>query len=200
MTVGLGFGLQEIFANFISGLIILFEQPIRVGDVVTVSDVTGTVTNIKIRATTIRKWDQKELIVPNKEFMTGRLINWTLTDGVLRLDFAVGIAYGSDIAKAERVLYEVAEGHQKVLKDPKPIVLFRDFGDSSLDFELRAYVSGIDSYVPVWHEINCAIDTAFRAAGVEIAFPQRDIHIRSTSKETPMDLRPGPDSISPPRA
>lgn len=199
MTVGLGFGLQEIFANFISGLIILFEQPIRVDDVVTISDVTGTVTNIRIRATTIRKWDQKELIVPNKEFMTGRLINWTLTDSVLRLDFTVGIAYGSDIAKAERLLYEVAKANPKVLKEPEPIVLFRDFGNSSLDFELRVYVSGIDNRLPVWHEINCAIDTAFRAAGVEIAFPQRDIHVRSVSKGIPVDLGPGPDSIAPPR-
>jgi potassium-dependent mechanosensitive channel len=198
MTVGLGFGLQEIFANFISGLIILFEQPIRVDDVVTISDVTGTVTNIRIRATTIRKWDQKELIVPNKEFMTGRLINWTLTDSVLRMDFAVGVAYGSDIEKTERLLYKVAGDNKKALKDPKPVVVFKSFGSSSLDFELRVYISGMDSYVPVWHEINCAIDRTFREAGIEIAFPQRDIHIRSISGDISMDLKGGPDSVTHP--
>jgi potassium efflux system protein len=193
ITVGLGFGLQEIFANFISGLIILFEQPVRVDDVVTVGDVTGTVTKIKIRATTIRKWDQRELVVPNKEFITGRLINWTLSDKILRRDFIVGIAYGSDIAKAEKTLYEVAQANPYVLENPKPIVLFKSFGDSSLEFELRVYVSGIDNYLPVWHGINCAIDDAFRKAGIEIAFPQRDLHIRSVQTNIPVDLSRPPE-------
>jgi potassium efflux system protein len=193
ITVGLGFGLQEIFANFISGLIILFEQPVRVDDVVTVGDVTGTVTKIKIRATTIRKWDQRELVVPNKEFITGRLINWTLSDNILRRDFVVGIAYGSDIAKAERILYEVAKANPMVLENPRPIVLFRSFGNSSLEFELRVYVTGIDNYLPVWHSINCAIDDAFRKAGIEIAFPQQDIHIRSAKVNIPIDLNRPPE-------
>jgi potassium efflux system protein len=188
MTVGLGFGLQEIFANFISGLIILFEQPVRMDDVVTIGDVTGTVTKIKIRATTIRKWDQRELVVPNKEFITGRLINWTLSDKVLRSDFVVGIAYGSDIAKAEKTLYEVAGANPLVLENPKPIVLFRGFGDSSLEFELRVYIAGIENYIPVWHGINCAIDDAFRKAGIEIAFPQHDLHIRSIKTNIPIDV------------
>ena len=179
MTVGLGFGLQEIFANFVSGLIILFEQPVRVDDVVTIGDVTGKVTKIRIRATTIRRWDQRELIVPNKEFITGHLINWTLSDNVLRQEFSVGIAYGSDIAKAEKILYEVAAANPMVLKDPKPMVIFRGFGDNSLNFDLRLYISGMDKWIPVWHRINCAIDTEFRKAGVEIAFPQRDLHLRS---------------------
>ena len=193
VTVGLGFGLQEIFANFISGLIILFEQPIRVDDVVTVGDVTGTVTKIKIRATTIRKWDQRELVVPNKEFITGRLINWTLSDKILRRDFVVGIAYGSDIAKAERTLYDVAKANPMVLENPRPIVLFRSFGDSSLEFELRVYVAGIENYLPVWHDINCAIDDAFRKAGIEIAFPQQDIHIRSAKANIPINLNRPPE-------
>ncbi len=193
MTVGLGFGLQEIFANFISGLIILFEQPVRVDDVVTVGDVTGTVTKIKIRATTIRKWDQRELVVPNKEFITGRLINWTLSDNILRRDFIVGIAYGSDIAKAERTLYDVAKVNPMVLDNPRPIVLFRSFGNSSLEFELRVYVAGIENYLPVWHGINCAIDDAFRKAGIEIAFPQQDIHIRSAEANIPINLNRPPE-------
>ena len=183
MTVGLGFGLQEIFANFISGLIILFEQPVRVDDVVTVGDVTGRVAKIKIRATTIRKWDQRELIVPNKEFITGRLINWTLSDSLLRMIFPVGIAYGSDIRKAERVLYEIAEAEPKVLGDPKPVVIFTGFGASSLDFELRVYFTGMDTYLPLWHDVNCAIDDAFRKADIEIAFPQHDLHLRSADPD-----------------
>jgi potassium efflux system protein len=186
MTVGLGFGLQEIFANFISGLIILFEQPIRVDDIVTVGDVTGKVTKIKIRATTIRKWDQRELIMPNKEFITGTLINWTLSDTVVRHDFLVGIAYGSDIRKAERLLYEIAASNPAILKDPPPVVLFKSFGENSLDFELRVCVSDMDSYVRVWHSVNCAIDDAFRKAGIEIAFPQRDLHIRTINADLPL--------------
>ena len=179
MTVGLGFGLQEIFANFVSGLIILFEQPIRVDDVVTIEDVTGTVTKIRIRATTIRRWDQRELVVPNKEFITGRLVNWTLSDNILRREFVVGIAYGSDTAKAEKILYEVAGADPLVLKDPKPMVIFKGFGESSLDFELRVFISGMDNYFLVCHSINIAIDQAFRKADIEIAFPQRDLHVRS---------------------
>ncbi|MEN6426055.1 MAG: mechanosensitive ion channel domain-containing protein [Phycisphaerales bacterium] len=186
MTVGLGFGLQEIFANFISGLIILFEQPIRVDDVVTVGDVTGRVTKIKIRATTIRMWDERELIMPNKEFITGTLINWTLSDTVVRRDFPVGIAYGSDIRKAERLLYEIAASNRLVLKDPPPVVIFKGFGASSLDFELRVFLSGMENNIPVWHGVNCAIDDAFRKAGIEIAFPQQDVHIRSIQGELPI--------------
>jgi potassium efflux system protein len=187
MTVGLGFGLQEIFANFVSGLIILFEQPIRVDDVVTISEVTGKVSKIRIRATTIRRWDQRELVVPNKEFITGRLINWTLSDNVLRREFVVGIAYGSDIAKAEKILYDVARANPLVLSDPEPMVIFKNFGDNSLEFELRVYISGIDNYVPVWHGINCTIDSEFRKAGIEIAFPQRDLHIRSANTSIPIN-------------
>jgi len=189
MTVGLGFGLQEIFANFVSGLIILFERPVRVDDVVTIGNVTGIVAKIRIRATTIRRWDQRELIVPNKEFITGHLINWTLSDNVLRQEFSVGIAYGSDIAKAEKILYEVAAANPMVLKDPKPMVIFRSFGDNSLNFDLRLYISGMDKWISVWHQTNCAIDTEFRKAGVEIAFPQRDIHIRSMDPSIPFNTR-----------
>jgi potassium efflux system protein len=154
---------------------------------VTIAEVTGKVSKIRIRATTIRRWDQRELVVPNKDFITGRLINWTLSDNVLRREFVVGIAYGSDIAKAEKLLYEVARANPLVLEDPPPVVIFKSFGESSLEFELRVYISGIDNYVPVWHGINCAIDAEFRKAGIEIAFPQRDIHIRSIDASIPID-------------
>jgi potassium efflux system protein len=186
MTVGLGFGLQEIFANFVAGVIILFEQPIRVDDVVTVEDVTGMVSKIKIRATTIRRWDRRELIVPNKEFITSRLVNWTLSDNVMRMEFPVGIAYGSDTAKAEKILYDIARSDEQVLTDPAPVVVFKSFGDSCLDFELRVYFNGISTYVPLWHRTNMAIDKAFREANIEIAFPQRDLHIRSSDIPLPV--------------
>lgn len=188
--LGLGFGLQEIFANFVSGLIILFERPIRVGDTVTVGEVSGTVTKIRIRATWITAFDRKELVVPNKEFVTGRLINWTLSDAVLRIDVPVGIAYGSDTKRAIEVLEKVARESRRVLRDPPPQVLFLGFGDSSLSFELRAFVPNVAQLFATRHELHMQIDQAFREAGIEIAFPQRDLHVRSipegwlASKET----------------
>jgi len=186
MTVGLGFGLQEIFANFISGLIILFEQPVRVGDTITVGEVFGTVTRIRIRATTIQQWDRRELIVPNKEFITGRLINWTLSDTILRMEFPVGIAYGSDTEKAEKLLYRVAQQEDKILDDPAPRVVFKGFGDSALEFELRAFIPNLDDYVEIWHTINRSIDDTFREGGIEISFPQRDLHLRSVKRPFPV--------------
>ncbi|KPK66302.1 MAG: hypothetical protein AMK73_00330 [Planctomycetes bacterium SM23_32] len=179
MTVGLGFGLQEIFANFVSGLIILLERPMRVGDTVTAGDITGTVTRIRMRATTITDWDRKELVVPNKEFITGRLVNWTLSDRILRLVVPVGIAYGSDTARASGLLLEVAREHPDVLDEPEPSVVFMGFGASSLDFELRAFIPTVDVLLKVRNDLHMAIDRAFRDAGVEIAFPQHDVHIRS---------------------
>jgi potassium efflux system protein len=177
--LGLGFGLQEIFANFISGLIILFERPIRVGDTVTVGDVSGVVSKIRIRATWITAFDRKELVVPNKEFVTSQLINWSLSDPILRVDIKVGIAYGSDTEAAMRELLAVANANPMVLKLPAPDVFFLGFGDSTLDFELRCFSPDVDSRIKIVHALHLAIDRAFRAAGIEIAFPQRDVHIRS---------------------
>ncbi len=196
MTVGLGFGLQEIFANFVSGLIILFERPMRVGDTVTVGDVTGTVTKIRIRATTILDRDRKELVVPNREFITDRLVNWSLSDNIIRVIIPVGIAYGSDTEKAHRLLLQVARQDPLVLDEPEPLAFFLDFGDSSLGFELRVFVPGIQAWSPVRHSLHMAIDRAFREAGIEISFPQRDIHIRSIKATLPIEghepaARPG---------
>jgi potassium efflux system protein len=181
--LGLGFGLQEIFANFISGLIILFERPIRVGDTVSVGEVSGTVSKIRIRATWITAFDRKELIVPNKEFVTGRLINWTLSDAILRVSIPVGIAYGSDTDRAIEVLNQVARESRRVLRDPAPQVLFLSFGDSSLSFELRVFVRNAEQLFPARHDLHMSIDKAFREAGIEIAFPQRDLHVRSMPDE-----------------
>ncbi|WP_146596363.1 mechanosensitive ion channel domain-containing protein [Novipirellula galeiformis] len=179
MTVGLGFGLQEIFANFVSGIILLFERPARVGDTVTIGDVTGTVTRIRIRATTILDWDNKELVVPNKEFVTGNLVNWTLSNASLRLVTSIGVAYGSDTRLTTKLLYEVAEKNASVLEDPAPMVIFNEFGESTLQFELRVFVGGVMSYRRLKHELHLAIDDAFHAHNIEIAFPQRDLHVRS---------------------
>lgn len=179
LTFGLAFGLQEIFANFVSGLIILAERPVRIGDTVTVGNVTGSVTRIRMRATTITDWDRKELIIPNKNFITGDVINWTLSDPTLRLTIPVGISYSADIKKAESVLLELAQAHPLILDDPKPYVIFGNFGDSTLDFELRVFLPHADNLLTVKHDMHTRITEAFRREDIEIAFPQRDLHIRS---------------------
>ncbi len=182
VTVGLGFGLQEIFGNFISGLIILFERPIRVGDTVSVGDVHGTVGSIRIRSTTVIDWDRKEIVIPNKQFVTGMIVNWTLSDPILRLMIPVGIAYGSDTAVAEKLLLQAARENALVLADPPPSVVFDSFGDSALQFQLRVFIPHVDQMLRVRHMLHNSIDQAFRKAGIEIAFPQRDIHVRSADE------------------
>jgi potassium efflux system protein len=177
--LGLGFGLQEIFANLVSGIMILFERPFRVGDVVSVGDMTGIVSKIRIRATTILDWDHREHFIPNKTFITDRLINWTLSDQITRLVVKIGIAHGSDTVQAQAVLLEAARSHPLVLAEPPPTVFFVGFAESSLDFEVRVFVSKIDDRMPVLHDINTAIDKALREKGIGIPFPRRDIHIRS---------------------
>jgi len=184
ITLGIGFGLQEIFANFVAGIILLFERPIRLGDVVTVGNVSGRVSQINIRATTIQQFNNRELLVPNKEFITTQLINWTLRDSVLRFEVPVGIAYGSDTKQATEILNSILEKHPKVLRDPKPDVLFVSFGNSTLDFNLRGYVGAVDDLLETQSQLHYQIDDAFREADIEIAFPQQDIHIRSLPSGT----------------
>lgn len=179
LTFGLAFGLQEIFANFVSGLIILIERPIRVGDIVTVGETEGRVTQLRMRATTILDWNRREYLVPNKEFITGSVINWTLSDPVTRMVIPVGIAYGSDTAKARKLLMEVSKKNSLVLDDPAPSAIFRAFGASSLDFELRIFIGNRDLWPKLIDKMHSQIDEAFRKANIEIAFPQRDIHIRT---------------------
>ena len=190
LGVGLGFGLQEIVANFVCGLIVLFERPFRVGDTVTIGEVSGTVSRIRIRATTILDWDRKELIVPNKEFITGRLINWSLSDPISRFIIKVGIAYGSDTELAEKLLSKVLKENPLVLKDPQPSAYFLGFGDNSLNFELRLYINNIDNRLSVQHELHKAIDREFRQAGISISFPQRDIHFDA---DRPLKIQVVPD-------
>ena len=179
LGVGLGFGLQEIFANFISGLILLFERPIRVGDVVTIGEMTGTVNRIQIRATTIRDADNKEIVVPNKTFITERFVNWTLSDQVTRVVVTLGIAYGADVEQAIRLLLEIAHAHPKVMRTPAPQAALTGFGDSALLIELQVYAEELQHRTDVRHELNAEIYRAFATHGIELAYPQRDLHLRS---------------------
>jgi potassium efflux system protein len=183
LSVGLGFGLQEIFANFVSGLMILFERPMRIGDTVTVGNLSGTVSRIQIRATTIVDFDRKEIIVPNKTFVTSQLINWSLSDTVTRVTVKVGVAYGSDLALVRRLLLQIAEETPRVLKDPPPLVFFLNFGPSTLDHELRVHVRELADRNAAIDEINRRIDELFAQHGIEIAFAQMDVRIRSLAGE-----------------
>ncbi|ENO89166.1 mechanosensitive channel MscK [Thauera linaloolentis] len=179
LSVGLGFGLQEIFANFISGLIILFERPVRIGDVVTIGNLSGTVSRIQIRATTITDFDRKEIIVPNKTFVTGQLVNWSLSDTVTRVTMTMGVAYGSDLALTRKLLLQAAGENPRVLKEPAPLALLVAFGASTLDHELRLHVREIGDRTPVIDEVNRRIDALFREHAIEMAFNQIDVHVRS---------------------
>ena len=145
----------------------------------TVGGVSGTVTRIRMRATTITDWDRKELIIPNKTFITADVINWTLSDPTLRTTVLVGVSYGEDPEQVRSLLMGVAAAHAKVLNDPRPQALFTGFGDSTLNFELRVFIASIDDLIAVRHDLHAGILAAFRSAGVEIAFPQRDLHLRS---------------------
>ncbi|UAW97850.1 mechanosensitive channel MscK [Halopseudomonas nanhaiensis] len=180
LGVGLGFGLQEIFANFVSGLIILFERPVRIGDVVTIGNLSGTVNKIRIRATTITDFDRKEIIVPNKTFVTNQLINWSLNDTITRVTVMVGVAYGSDLPKVRELLMDIARNNPRVLRDPEPMVLFLSFGDSTLNHELRIHVKELMDRNQSIDEINREIDRQFREHRIEIAYRQMDINLRTS--------------------
>ncbi|MDB5346087.1 MAG: mechanosensitive ion channel [Schlesneria sp.] len=174
-SVGLGFGLQEIFANFVSGIILLFERPMRVGDVITIGDTTGTVSRIRFRATTIVDGDRKELIVPNKSFITGNLLNWTLSDSVNRVAVKVGVAYGSDPDRVRELLLKIASEHPSILKDPAPTASLEELGDSALIFQMRAFLPTLKDRQKATHELNTMIHDRFRAAGIDIPFPQQEV-------------------------
>ncbi|MCP5180291.1 MAG: mechanosensitive ion channel [Pseudomonadales bacterium] len=182
LSVGLGFGLQEIFANFVSGLILLFERPFRVGDIVTVDNLSGTVTRIRTRATTILDFDNKEIFVPNRTFITGQLINWTLSNAMTRVVIQVGVDYGSDTDLVHRLLMQVAQEHPRVVADPAPKSWFLSFGASSLDFELRVFVATIEDRLMVQDALNTRIAALFAEHGIGIAYPQLDVHIRGTGE------------------
>ena len=186
LSVGIGFGLQEIVANFISGLIILFEQPVRVGDVVTVGNVSGRVTKIRIRATTIRDFDNRELLVPNKEFITQQLLNWSLSDQVTRWVLEVGVAYGTDLEKAMGLISDIIHRHPQALSTPAPLITFEEFGDNSLLIRARFFVEQLDQRLQVASEVRLEINRRFNEEGIVVAFPQRDIHLDTNG---PLEVR-----------
>ncbi|MEQ4642262.1 mechanosensitive channel MscK [Providencia rettgeri] len=192
LTVGLGFGLQEIFANFVSGIILLFERPIRIGDTVTIGTYSGTVSKIRIRATTIVDFDRKEVIIPNKAFVTERLINWSLSDTVTRITIAIGVAYGSDLDKVKRVLLSAATSNNKVMTEPAPNVYFTSFGASTLDHELRFYVRQIGDRGVTSDEVNRAIDKLCRENDIDIAFNQLEVHLHNNKGDEVQEVKRRP--------
>ncbi len=178
--VGLGFGLQNITNNFISGIIILAERPIKLGDRVEVATVAGRVTKISLRSTTVVTNDNISIIVPNSEFITQTVTNWSHSDPRVRIRIPFGVAYGTDTDKLNEVIMSVAAADPAVLKEPAPALFFDNFGDSSLNFELAVWTQDLASSPRRFRsQINYAIDRALREAKIEIPFPQRDLHIRS---------------------
>ena len=188
LSVGLGFGMQEIFANFVSGIILLFERPIRVGDTVTINDVSGTVAKIRIRAITLIDPDRKEVIVPNKSFVTGQVINWALSNTVTRLVISIGVAYGSDLALVKRLLLQAANEQPSVLKDPEPRALFLSFGASTLDHELRVYVGQLSERINTIDALNRRINELFAEHNIDIAYNQLDVFIKNKDTGVMMPL------------
>ncbi len=200
LTVGLGFGLQEIFANFVSGIIILFERPVRIGDTVTIGSYSGTVSRIRIRATTVTDFDRKEVIIPNKAFVTERLINWTLSDTVTRIIIQVGVAYGSDLDKVKTILMKAAKDNPKVMTEPEPVVLFTEFGASTLNHELRFYVRTLGDRNIAIDEVNRAIDRLCNENDINIAFNQLEVYLHNKQGEEVQEIKKGPLDGSTPEA
>jgi len=179
LSVGIGFGLQNITSNFVAGLILLFERPIKVGDRVTVGGIEGDVMDINIRSTTVRSLNNIDIIVPNSEFVSSQVVNWSHGDRKIRLDIEVGVSYQSDLDTVLRSLKEVALENPEILRNPEPDVHLREFGDSSWNMKLRIWIDDPKRHPVVRSDINCAIVRKFRENGVEIPFPQRDLHLRS---------------------
>ena len=184
LGVGIGFGLQNIVNNFVSGIILLFERPIRPGDFITIAGNEGFVQRIRIRATEIETLNHQHIVIPNSQFIAEAVTNWSLRDPYLRITVGVGVAYGSDTQKVKRLLLEVAEAHPMVMganqsEAPSPVVLFTAFGDSSLNFELKCFIRHVAKRHQVTSDLNFAIDEAFRTHGISIPFPQRDLWFRN---------------------
>lgn len=190
LGVGLGFGLQEIFANFISGIIIIIERPIRIGDAVTISGQSGIVTQIRMRATTVTDWDQKELIIPNKTIVTNQLVNWTLSDSVTRLVFPISVTHGTDVEMVIRTLVEVAQQHPYVMKSPPPGAFFLSFGEK-LNFELRAFVADLSRRTTTVHDINMSIERRFRAQGIDFSARHLDVRLSRMPEDALNGANPG---------
>lgn len=188
LSVGIGFGMQTIFNNFFSGLILIFGRTLQVGDVVEVGGLTGRVRKISVRATMIETYDNAVIYVPNSEFMSSRLINWTSFSRSVRKQVEVGVAYGSDTAKVIKLLIGIAKAHENVLKYPVPSVNFADFGASSLDFQLRFWVKDYELGAVTMSDIRLSINKTFEEEKIEIAFPQLDVHMKEPQKPDPVQI------------
>jgi len=183
LSVGIGFGLQNVVNNFISGLILLFERPIQVGDTVQQGELVGEVRRIGIRSSTVRTWQGAEVIVPNADLISQQVVNWTLSDRQRRIDLPVGVAYGTDPGQVQALLRRVAAAHPDVLADPEPLAVFMAFGESSLDFELRIWTVRPERMLRTRSELMVALHDALRDAGIAIPFPQRDLHVVSVEED-----------------
>jgi small-conductance mechanosensitive channel len=183
LSVGIGFGLQNVVNNFVSGLILMFERPIQPGDVIDVSGTSGKVRNIGMRATTLETFEGADVVVPNGTLLSEKLINWTLSDTTRRLEVNVGVAYGTDPHRVLALLEEVARSTPGVLRDPSPMPIFVGFGASSLDFAVRAWISDYFDSVVIKSALTVRVHDALKDAGIAIPFPQRDLHLRSVSPE-----------------
>jgi small-conductance mechanosensitive channel len=188
LGVGIGFGLQAIVNNFVSGLILLFERPIKVGDYIQLGEQWAEIKKIGLRATVVETFDRSEVVVPNSDLVTNQVTNWTLSHRIARIVIPVGVEYGSDVPLVIETLMKCAMANSKIMRMPEPQVLFLNFGESSLDFELRVWISNIDDRLVVKSELHQEIDRRFRQAGIVIAFPQRDLHLRSVDQAASSNL------------
>jgi small-conductance mechanosensitive channel len=187
--IGIGFGLQAIVNNFASGLILLFERPVKIGDTIELGEQWGVIKKLGLRATIVQTYDNAEIVVPNSDLVSNQVTNWTLAERRVRIKVNVGVAYGSDVNLVLQILMECAEEHALILKDPPPLALFMGFGDSSLDFELRVWVADFSDRRIVPSDMHQAIDRKFRQANIEIPFPQRDLHVRSMDETVSSSLK-----------
>ncbi len=180
LSVGIGFGLQNITSNFVSGIILLLERPIKIGDRVMVGDTEGDVLDINIRSTTISSLNNVSIIIPNSDFISSKVINWSHGDPKVRITIDVGVSYDSDLDLVLHTLREVADEHPNVLKRPEPDVLFLSFGDSAWNLRLRVWLPNPKNHHKIRSELNIAIVRKFRERNIEIPFPQQDLHVRSS--------------------
>jgi len=181
LGIGIGFGLQNVVNNFVSGIILLFDPSIQVGDMVQIGEDWGTVNRINIRTTIVQTFDNASLIIPNSEMLSNKVTNWSFKDPKVRRQVDVGVAYGSDVQLVRKILLEIVGDMPEIMDDPAPRVDFTDFGDSALIFRVRFWISSPEFWLPVPTELRFRIDEEFKKNGIEIAFPQQDIHIRSAS-------------------
>ena len=193
LSVGIGFGLQTIVNNFVSGIIMLFERPVKVGDYIELNGQWAEIKKIGLRSTVVETFDRSEIVVPNSNLISNEVTNWTLTNRSIRLTIPVGVAYGSDVSLVLKTLLECALSNPMLMRNPEPQVLFMSFGESTLDFVLRVWIWNVDDIMLIRSELHQEIDRRFRELGIEIAFPQRDLHVRSIDESTGSILTPPED-------